>query len=168
MSEVDVEKGKVLMDRITGTIKGGVPFILKSDGDDATFDIPLAESSEIVPADNLLIGTLAPTFVAQTSDEYTNFAYSKSNKCFVKLSDAGNTVPANRAYLPIDLSDAGVKSFSLSFEDDATGIESIGNETMRNGEHEKVVYNLAGQRVSVGSVLPKGLYIVNGKKVMVK
>lgn len=58
-----------------------------------------------------------------------------------------------------------------------TGISEI----MRNGENEKMrnektsaVYDLSGRRISVSaatsvrSVLPKGIYIVNGKKVMIK
>ena len=133
VSEVDTEKKKLMMTQITGTIKGGVPFILKSDdGDDDEFEIPLAASSSTVPASNALVGTLAPTFVAQTSGDYTNFAYSKSKKCFVKLGDAGNTVPANRAYLPINLGSGEVKAFTLFFDDTATGIRSIDNGQFRD------------------------------------
>jgi hypothetical protein len=158
VSEIDLEKEKVRLTQITGTIKGGVPFILMSDGDDDTFDIPLAESSSTVPASNLLVGTLAPTFVEQVVDGNTNFAYSKKNGCFFKINEAGNTVPANRAYLPIDLGDVSVKAFSLSF-DTETGINEIGSES------GNTIFNLAGQRVSKAQ---KGLYIVNGKKVLVK
>lgn len=161
VKSVDVENSKVKMEQITGTIKGGVPFILKSDGDDATFTIPLADESETVPASNALVGTLAPTFVAQTSGDYTNFAYSKSNECFVKLADAGNTVPANRAYLPINLgSGSGVKAFTLFFDDTATGITET--RTIKEAE---AIYNLAGQRMSK---MQKGINIVNGRKVLVQ
>ena len=159
VKDVDMEKGKVMLTQITGTIKGGVPFILKADGDDATFEIPLADESTTVPAGNPLVGTLAPTFVAQTSGDYTNFAYSKSNKCFVKLGDAGNTVPANRAYLPINLGGAGVKSFALTF-DNADGIA----RTQIEGGEERV-YNLAGQRLQKAQ---RGVNIINGRKVLVK
>ena len=176
VSSVDVENSKVIMEQITGSIKGGVPFILKSDGDDATFEIPLADASTTAPDDNALVGTLAPTFVAQTSGDYTNFAYSKSNECFVKLADAGNTVPANRAYLPINLgSGSGVKAFTLFFDDTATGIGSMDRsaegrfDTSKNRQlkmdNEKVIYNLAGQRMSK---MQKGINIVNGRKVLVQ
>ena len=160
VNNIDNQNEKVKLTQITGTIKGGVPFILKSDGDDATFEIPLADASATVPDGNPLIGTLAPTFVAQTSGDYTNFAYSKSNKCFVKLSDAGNTVPANRAYLPIKLGSNGVKSFALSF-DTADGIGA----TSVAADDAKVIYNLSGQRVQKPR---RGVNIINGKKVLVK
>lgn len=164
VTSVDVENSKVIMEQITGSIKGGVPFILKSDGDDATFEIPLADESVTVPTSNALVGTLAPTFVAQTSGDYTNFAYSKLNECFVKLADAGNTVPANRAYLPINLGSGGVKAFSLSFED-TDGINSLTPSPSPVGEGS--IYNLAGQRMD-NAQLKRGVYVVNGKKVVVK
>ena len=56
-----------------------------------------------------------------------------------------------------------------------TGIESIENETMRNGENEKGIYDLSGRKVSNNGQLTmdngklrKGIYIVNGKKTIVK
>ena len=69
------------------------------------------------------------------------------------------TLPAGKAYLKID--DAA-PVLNLGF-DDATGIESIAKsqELTANGQY----YNLAGQRVAQPT---KGLYIINGKKVVIK
>ena len=161
---INTEKEKLTLTQITGTIKGGVPFVLKADGADDTFEIPFAEEeSTTVPADNHLVGTLAPTFVAQMNGDYTNFAYSKSYECFVKLGDSGNTVPANRAYLPINLgSGSPVKAFTFEFSD-ADGIQSINNEQLTIDN--SAIFNLAGQRLNK---LQKGINIVNGKKVLVK
>ena len=66
-----------------------------------------------------------------------------------------SVTPASE-YLPIDVEDADI----------TTGIAAIenGQWSMVNGQ-SKQVYNLNGQRVGQPS---KGLYIVNGKKVMVK
>ncbi len=163
VTEVDLEEGKVMMEQITGNVKGGVPFILRSNnGSDDDFAIALADESETVPASNLLIGTLAPTFVAQTSGDYTNFAYSKSNGCFVKLGAAGNTVPANRAYLPINLNGSNdVKSFAISFED----VDGITETQAINTANDDVIYNMAGQRLSKPQ---RGVNIINGKKVLIK
>jgi hypothetical protein len=70
----------------------------------------------------------------------------------------------------------GNESFPLAqmqkmyFSQTATGIGEI--EKMRDGENEKMrgeVYDLSGRKVSVpsvSSVLPKGVYIINGKKVV--
>lgn len=162
VSSVDLVNDRIFLTQLTGTIQGGVPFILKADGEDDTFEIPLAESSTNVPEDNALLGTLAPTFVPQTSGNITNFAYSKTKECFVKIGSAGNTVPSNRAYLPVNIG-SEVKSFSFVFTDtDDISALRVKNEGVNN---EAFIFNLAGQRLSK---LLKGVNIVNGKKKFVK
>ena len=74
----------------------------------------------------------------------------------------GQTVGTNRAYIQIDES-TPVKGFiALPGSDEETGIE-----TMRDGENEKMsaIFDLSGRRVAKPT---RGLYIVNGKKVLVK
>jgi hypothetical protein len=73
----------------------------------------------------------------------------------------GASLGACRAYFK--LSDgASASEFVLNFGDETTGINAVnGSEFKVNGEY----YNLAGQRVANPT---KGLYIVNGKKVVVK
>ena len=162
VSNVDLVNERVNLTQLTGTIQGGVPFILKADGEDATFDIPLAESSTNIPDDNALLGTLVPTFVPQTSGDITYFAYSKTKECFVKIGSAGNTVPANRAYLPVNLS-SEVKAFTLFFAD-TDGINTL--QVKKEGVNsETSIFNLAGQRLDR---FQKGINIVNGTKMIVK
>ena len=72
----------------------------------------------------------------------------------------GKTLGANKAYL--NLSGSSVKGFVLDFDDDATGIEKTLSDSSLKSEN---IYNLAGQRIQK---MQKGLYIVNGKKVLVK
>lgn len=69
------------------------------------------------------------------------------------------TVGANTAYLPAT---AGARSFiAIDMDNTVTAIEGINAEKALNGE----VYNLQGQRVMKAQ---KGLYIVDGKKIVVK
>lgn len=74
----------------------------------------------------------------------------------------GTTVKGFRAYMPVDGSTAGGgdSSFRLVFGV-PTGIDTIGNQPAQ----EQTVYDLSGRRVERAG---KGLYIVNGKKVMIK
>jgi hypothetical protein len=66
----------------------------------------------------------------------------------------------NKAYLAVPENQTGnVKGFS--FNEVVDGIQAVETEKAKND----VIYNLAGQRVSK---MQKGLYIVNGKKVLVK
>jgi hypothetical protein len=70
----------------------------------------------------------------------------------------GVTVPAGKAYLKIE---ASAREF-IGFGDDVvTGITNVNRETMTNIRY----YNLNGQRVEKAQ---KGLYIINGKKVVIK
>ena len=68
------------------------------------------------------------------------------------------TVSANTAYIEALPTTARFIGFNL---DESTGLDGIAVEKMSNGE----VYNLQGQRVTKAQ---KGLYIINGKKVLVK
>ena len=69
---------------------------------------------------------------------------------------------ANKAYLVVPAEKAqGVKSYSLRFEDGTTGIEGVEVEN-----EVKAIYDLTGRRVE--TITAPGIYIVNGKKVLVK
>jgi len=76
---------------------------------------------------------------------------------FYKTTNAF-TVGANTAYIKALPNDARFIGFNL---DEATGIEGVAAEKADNCE----IYNLQGQRVMKAQ---KGLYIINGKKVLVK
>jgi hypothetical protein len=78
---------------------------------------------------------------------------------FYKLGK-GVTVPNGKCFLSIPKS-TSAPDF-LGFGDDTTGIDAVnGSELKVNGEY----YNLAGQRVAQPT---KGLYIVNGRKIVIK
>ena len=70
------------------------------------------------------------------------------------------TIPAGKCYLNTNTS--APEFLGFDFNGETTGINMVhGSEFKVNGE----IYNLAGQRVAQPT---KGLYIVNGKKVVIK
>ncbi|MBQ9202917.1 MAG: hypothetical protein IJ155_01610 [Prevotella sp.] len=76
----------------------------------------------------------------------------------------GNEIPAGKAYLQKSKVDAvGARSLSFIFDDETTGISNVENSQRQLLEGD--FYNLAGQRVAAPA---KGLYIVNGRKVVIK
>ena len=82
----------------------------------------------------------------------------QNNEDKVGFYVVGSTIPtvgANRAYLTVP--STGVKAF---FFDNATAIQGVEAE-----KENSAIFNLAGQRVNKAQ---KGIYIMNGKKVMVK
>ena len=66
-------------------------------------------------------------------------------------------VNANQAYLTV--ADSKEKVFYFNEKDAGTGI----NDVKGNGETDDVIYNTLGQKVNKTK---KGLYIINGKKVL--
>ena len=73
------------------------------------------------------------------------------------------TIPAGKAYLNINSSSTS-KGFTFSFDDDPTGLISIDNDELVDGEWlNGKCYNLAGQRIQK---MQKGVNIINGKKVL--
>lgn len=120
---------------------------------------------------NKLVGVTSDTGIYATTDGKTNFVLFNGTQGVgfykVKSYNDGNpdfTVKANSAYLSVALvSNARESSFFGLPEDESetTGI------TMVQGERATTqgYYNLNGQRVSQPN---RGLYIVNGKKIVIK
>jgi len=105
---------------------------------------------------NLLVGVATATDV--TSLSTSNDIYVLYNGEFVK-STSGK-IPANRAYLPIAKGQGAPARLSIAFGNEETGISSVAAVKTDN-----VFFNLGGQRIAQPT---KGLYIVNGKKVVLK
>ena len=122
-------------------------------GNEGTYTIPVIASAT-ANTNNKLVGVLADTEVAAGIYVLLN---TNNNPGFYKTKNAF-TVGAHTAYLPAI---AGAREFIGIDDNTTTGVNSIDNGqwTMDN------VYNLNGQRVNNAK---KGLYIVNGKKVVIK
>ena len=123
-----------------------------------------SEAVAAVSGNDLELGTGAE--VATVDGDYTNMILNNGTEGIGFYFANGQTVATNRAYLhiPTDMAPAvsSARPMVINFEG-MTGINSVkGEELMVNGSE---IYNLQGQRVAQPT---KGLYIINGKKVMVK
>lgn len=83
----------------------------------------------------------------------------KSQVGFYRVKDTV-TIPAGKAYLVWEEAPAGNAKEFIPMGGETTGITNIAGE---NGNAKKVYYNLNGMRVDKPQ---KGIYIVNGKKVI--
>ena len=142
----DVTAASVTLAEATA-IKANEPYLLKAD--EGTYTLTISETAD-APAKNLL---------KVSDDETANGVYVLANHGgnvgFYQWN--GGVLGAGRVYLDAP---AGAKSF-LAF-DVTTGISAVANE--RN-TRTNAIFNLAGQRVEKAQ---KGLYIMNGKKVVIK
>ena len=77
--------------------------------------------------------------------------------------NTGDVTVSNIHFITTDGTDHRFDDISLS---SATGIESLTPDSSEKGDTN--IYDLSGRKVSDSSALQKGVYIVNGKKVVVK
>ncbi len=118
---------------------------------------------------NLLVGTLAQTTVDSTSGEMSNYMFTfddNSNAPMFCQFEDNTTFAAGKAYLKIPIAWLPLiaqKSLNIHFEEsEMTEIKEVKTESE---ETNCIYYDLNGRKV----VTPKkGLYIINGKKVIVK
>lgn len=143
-------------------VPAGTPVLLYKDGG-ATEDIPVMAGADEVSGNDLVTGTGAA--VATTVGDYTNMIlWTNATNPIGFYFANGQTVAANRAYLHIATSlapDAAARMAMVFGDDEVTGVHNLNVNDNLNNE----VYDLQGRRVMNAQ---KGLYIVNGKKVVIK
>ena len=150
--------GTMLKLIVKTSIPAGTGVVLKK-LNEGEYKLKIAEESPEAIVGNKLVGVVAPTAIPQTDGDNTNFVLKDG--VFKKVSADNNTLPAGKAYLQLTTSST-TRSLSFSFEDDVTGIDTTTIQTQTEDGH---CYNLAGLHVGNST---KGLYIINGKKVVVK
>lgn len=110
-------------------------------------------------SDNDLLGT--PVEITNPGNAYV-LNYKMSNGVgFYKLSSTGY-ISANKAYLVYNNAANGTAQAFFAFDSAVTGVE-VNKADANEDEHK--VYDLQGRRVAKPA---NGLYIVNGKKVIMK
>ena len=141
----------VTLTEVTTTVAKNTGLILTGTAS-TTYNIPVVASGTDISSTNKL--------VASDGTNVTD-AYVLSSNKFHPVQAAGIVIPAGKAYLPA--SEVGSHALDIEFDNgEITGIQSVENQkTLLDGNF----YNLAGQRVAQPA---KGLYIVNGKKTVIK
>lgn len=137
-----------------------VPFLMRSTS--GTSEISLsdvavaaAEATDAVKSEASLKGTYTSTDITNAEK---NFVLSNNN--IYSVGAAGATIDPYRAYIQI-AQDAPARDLTFTIDGVSTSIEGI--KTTQSDIQD--VYNLNGQRIQTPT---KGLYIMNGKKMVVK
>ena len=185
----DYAKGTIWLSRVKQVpAETGILIMADKAGD---YDVPKASVASVY--ENMFMGTLGGKMI-QTEEtiegeDYINYYLSKGDYgiSFYKVGASGVTLGENRCYLAVPVrksSASGTRSFSSeadqitiqesdevigiplyrgieSDEDGTTGVKEVKNGEVKGDEW----YTLQGQRVAKPG---KGLYIKNGKKVVVK
>ena len=155
-------KGTIWLTRVKEVPAGeGILLI----GDEGDYKVPHKSTTAYYA--NLMVGTVKAITLNETDGEYTNYYLSNgdSGVGFYKVNGSVD-LKANRAYLPLlKGTTSGSRGFiGLDFDDGEEGTTDISEAPQRVGEPD-MYYNLQGQRMDNPS---KGLYIKNGRKVVIK
>ena len=153
---------------IEGVIPADCPVVLN--GDPGTYEFAVTTTSLTAPEDNDLIGSEEGGTYSEEGYNYYVLCWKNKQK---KVEEVGfyfqsgsqgayAKVKAHQAYMRVPKTNASADGYTFEF-DSTTGITSVEQVIATNAE----VYTLSGIRVS-NKNLPKGVYIVNGRKVVVK
>jgi len=152
--------GKVMMTKATDEkIAAGEGLFIQGTG---AFTITETREATADVNNYLVAGDGVENGIAK-EDGYNKYVLGADGESvsFFLINENAATVPANKAYLKVPATTSGETRMAIVFDNEATGISSV--EHTLNGIEG--YYNLNGQRVMSPA---KGLYIVNGKKVIVK
>ena len=155
------------------TVPAKTPIVLK--GEKGDYTVNYTTSEETAPAGNMLYGADnvdadGMTFVEGTNVKYYKLALGNDGKCgfyWGAADGAAFEYTANRAFLAIDITDASQapEGFSLDGDGGTTGIDGV----MNGNDGSQKIYTITGVYTGKSlDKLPKGIYIVGGKKVAVK
>lgn len=154
----NVTSTSATMTQLTGAVPANVGIMLVGTGE-SEYTLPIAtEATEKASVSgNLLTGTASGENV---QEEAGKTYLALKNGEFVVMNPG--TVKPHKAYLSVDSSVIGNNSkLAITYEENnATAINEV-----QTTKEDGVFYNLNGMRVSAPQ---KGIYILNGKKIIVK
>lgn len=134
----------------------------------------VAESTELTPDNNKLHGSdeAETTYVDGTNVKYYKLSYNNegNNLGFYWGSENGAafTNGAHKAYLALNSETLLSQSRGFSLADLAHGVTTGINTTVKSATQSNFIYDLNGRRINSLNGAAKGVYIMNGQKVLVK
>lgn len=159
----DVTDGKVVLTAATGKVPAGTGLMIKGTPDD---DFTIAVTADETTAPTNLLEGLPSGGKVEVAEEGFNYVFGwtdPENPGFYKIVLDEPTLGAGKAYLHTStaLNVAQAPFLGLDVDGETTSIVNINRETINDNQY----YTLDGRRVAQPT---KGLYIVNGRKVIVK
>ena len=142
--------GVVTIVPVQGVIPAGTGIIVKGEAGTVTLPIATEGTTEADLSDNKMVGVLTDTDMTGKS------CYILSDGAFWPCS--GGTLAAGKAYLDIAPT-SGAKAIEIDVDGQETAISTV-NAEQQNGN----IYTING--VQVKNAQQKGIYIINGKKVV--
>ena len=156
---VDAANNKVILNEVDGVIPANTGVVLYSETA-ATYNFTITDDVEAIEG-NALRGSAAATYYT-TAGTYYALGFVEGEVGFYRDEFKNNRFQNNshKAYLYVE-GTQNTASYSFRFEGGTTGIENVEVEN-----EVEAIYDLTGRRVE--AITAPGIYIVGGKKVLVK
>lgn len=165
--DLDTENNRAVYTAIADNeVPANAGVLLISDDAESSVTATIRTSGDAFSAlsGNDLVGyCIAPTFSYPDETTDWNLVLGVANGTIGFYKMGTGTPSPNKAYLPYPhVAGSSVKGFALVAADELEdGISEV------NSEKSTSIYNLAGQRLD-NSQLKRGIYVVNGEKVVIK
>ena len=153
---------KMIMERVTGTVPAKTGLFLEKKTANSMTVSPCATTTVDASGNYLKAGGVS-VISDGTGDRY-GFQTQSSGVGFYKITENAVAVPANKAYLELPVNTVTAPSLSIEIDGETTGIKVINWEDV-DANSDGQIYDLQGRRVYQPTT---GIYIKNGKKVIVK
>ena len=163
-----IEDGKAVLSDNFDAMKANTPFLLKNTTTEekTILLIPCNEPNLAVTVAKEFKGTEGPCEISEALMATGDF-YVCNGKEFIKVRGAG-TLAANKAYLFVEGNNTPASiPFRRSIGGEGEGTTSIDNVNPNLNDNEATWYDLNGRRLQ-GKPSQKGIYIKNGRKVVIK
>lgn len=158
----------ITLHRLGKVIPAGTAVIIV--GEDASIGMTVSTAPAELSPDNDLHGVDVATPLATVKSTYSADAIlmlSNKNGNFGFHDVALTNIPARKAFLALSGEAAKASQFNMVFDENTTAINE--HESHKSHELSGAWYTLDGRRIANGQKpTAKGLYIVNGKKVIIK
>jgi len=157
------EGNTIVTEPVTRTVKANTGLLLYKE-EAGECEIPVTEEGDDYSNSNKLIAVTKDNTAIEKATVGTNYVLTVRGEkaVFAYIADVSATLNKGKAYLNLNIVEGDAPAPFLGFDGEGTtGINSV----ERGAWSVEGCYTLDGRRVAQPT---KGLYIVNGKKVMVK
>lgn len=159
-NEADVETETLTLTEAT-TLKANTPYLINGEAGTHEFSgYGLAKQDTY--AAGIFTGTYVDYHTTANSGTYVLQKHDNVLAFYLVGESAQPWVRAYRCYITLDNASTA-RMFSFGFDNETTGID---NAQLSTGDSELIIFDIMGRKVT--SMKKGNLYIINGKKVLVK
>ena len=159
----------IYMNQLTGHIPAGTPVVLHAEP--GTYQLTTTDITPTTEIESDLVGSEEGGRYDESGYKYYILSWRSAEEnvdevgFYFQSGSAGKwaEVRAHQAFLRVPDDNASAAGYRLSFEE-PTGIDSA---KLAEANNSDAIYSISGARVNKGN-LQKGIYIMNGKKVVIK